>query len=72
MESSTGKMMEWLWVHLYVEHWLTLFMYFLKRIGYEIVHLTLTSLLPAVFVLLASPEHSEAFQKFLNGRHVNM
>ena len=34
--------MDSLWVHLYVRHWLILFLYTLKKIGYKIVHLTLT------------------------------
>ena len=40
-ESSTSKSMESLWVRLYVQRWLVLFQYILKRIGHKIVHLTL-------------------------------
>ena len=41
-ESSTSNSIGLLWDHIYVRRWLMLFFYSLKRIGYKIVHLTLS------------------------------
>ena len=51
-----------------------LFLYTLKSIGYEMVHLNFKPryyhrYVDDMFVLFTSPEHLEAFRNFLNGRH---
>ena len=45
-------------------------LYTLKRIGYKIVHYR--RYVDGIFVLFTSPQHLEAFENFLNGRHANM
>ena len=51
-------------------------MHFLKRIEYKIVHLTLSVMTTVGMLMICfffiSPEHLEAFQNCLNGRHANM
>ena len=77
MESSITKSMESLWVHLQVRHWLMLFLYTFKRIGYKTDHLTLSFITTGGMFMLSlfcqsHQNHLESFRNFLNGRHAIM
>ena len=52
-ESSTSKLMELLWDHFHVQHWLMLFLHPLKRIGYTILHMALNLLTTSSMLIIS-------------------